>query len=95
MARLRDLRAGLQRLNVAFETQHKDFSARVAVEVAEQEPATDLPYVTLADLIVAPRAVCLSLEVAIVDQNAAEHGPHASGYGARSDKVGRRAKLRR
>jgi hypothetical protein len=67
MARSRDLRAGFQRLDAAFETRHKNFSARVAVEVAEQEPATDLPYVTLADLIVAPRAVCPSLEIAIVD----------------------------
>jgi hypothetical protein len=95
MARSRDLRTGLQPLGATFETLHKNFSALVAVEVAEQEPATDLPYVTLANLSVAPRTVCLSLEFGIVDQNAAEHGPPASGYGARSDNVGRRAKLRR
>jgi hypothetical protein len=95
MARSRDLRRGLQWLDAAFETQHKKFRLLVTVEAAEQEPATDLSYVALPDFLVAARAVCLGLEVGIVDQDAAEHGSRASASGGRSDNVGRRAKLRR
>jgi hypothetical protein len=85
----------LQRLDAAFETQHRTFRPLVAVEAAEQEPATDLSYVALPDFLVAARAVCLGLEVGIVDQDAAEHGSRASASGGRSDNVARRANLRR
>jgi len=48
--------------------------ALVAVEIAEQHSAADLPDVLLADLAATMRAVSVSLEIGVVDQDTTHHG---------------------